>query len=257
MTEPSRPIRLYDEREVGKLLERATELQRQEGSRSLTPGGMSLSELEEIAAEAGIDPRYLRRAAAEMVSGGTEASGWERFTGEPLTLTQEAVLPGELPPEGFEAVVGAIQATAREHGQPSLLGRTLTWQAETPGKSRTLQVTVSVRNGETHVRVEERLHQLASGLFVGTTVGGGSGVGIGMGLPLALNVFGSALLAVAFPAAAVTFAYMTAREIYGRIVGKRRRALAGLVDAVVEAARESIAHRSLSDADGPLELPRG
>lgn len=257
MTDPPNLPRLYDEKDVGKLLKRATELQREEGTHASPGSGMSLAELEDIAGEAGIDPRFLRRAAAELASGGVEPVGWERLTGEQVTLIQETVVPGELPPDGFERVVAAIQSTAREHGQPSLLGRTLTWQAETAGKSRTIQVTVSVRHGETHVRAEERLHQLASGLFVGTTVGAGTGLGVGVGLPVALKVFGSALLAVAFPLAAITLTYMTAREIYARLVRKRRKALGALVDAVVVAATDAINDHALSDPDGPLELPRG
>jgi hypothetical protein len=257
MTESSHLPRLYDEKEVGKLLKRATELQREDGSGALPAGGMSLAELEEIAAEAGIDPRHLRRAAAEIASGAAEPEGWEHITGEQLTLVREAVVPGELDQDGFERVVGAIQRTAREHGQPSLLGRTLTWQAETAGKTRTIQVTVTARQGETHIRAEERLHQMASGIVVGTTVGGGVGVGMGVGLPIALNVFGSALLAVAFPLATVGLAFMISREAYRIVVGRRRRALGGLVEAVVEEATRAIADRALGEAEGPRELPRG
>lgn len=257
MTEPSNLPRLYDEKEVGKLLKRATELQREEGSRALPGGGMSLAELEDIAAEAGIDPRYLRRAASEMTSGTMEREGWERVLGERLMLVQEATVPGELDQEGFERVVSAIQRTSSEHGQPALLGRTLTWQAETANKMRTIQVTVTSRQGETHVRVEERLHQFASGLFAGTTLGGGLGVGMGMGLPVALEVFGSALLAVAFPLTTVTFAFMLAREIYRVRVGRRRVALARLTGAVVDEANAAIADRALAEPEGPLELPRG
>lgn len=66
MNEPSPPARLYDEKEMRRLLERATELQKEEGSTPVPGGGLSLAELEEIAGEAGIDPRYLRRAAAEL-----------------------------------------------------------------------------------------------------------------------------------------------------------------------------------------------
>jgi len=257
MAESSNLPRLYDETEVGKLLKRATELQQEEGARSLPSGGMSLAELEEIALEAGIDPRYLRRAAAELTSGDMEPEGWERLLGERVMLVQETVLPGELDAEGFERVVAAIQRTAREHGQPSLLGRTLTWQAETANKMRTIQVTVTSRQGETWVRAEERLHQLASGLFTGVSVGGGVGLGVGMGLPVALNVFGSALLAVAFPVTAVGLAFLTAKEIYRTLVRKRRVALATLVDAVVTEARDAIADRALAEPEGPYELPRG
>ena len=78
-----------------------------------------------------------------------------------------------------------------------------------------------------------------------------------MGLPLAINVFGSALLAVAFPAATVGLAFMVSREVYRVVVGRRRRALGGLVEAILEEATRAIADRALGEAEGPLELPRG
>lgn len=245
MNDPSNLPRLYDEKEVGKLLKRATELQREDGIRGRAGGGMSLAELEEIGAEAGIDPAFLRRAAAELASGDVDPTLWEQVAGEQMTLVREAVLPGELPPEGFERVVAAIQQSSREHGQPSLLGRTLTWQAETASKARTIQVTVSVRTGETHVRVEERLHQMASGVVVGTTMGGGMGLGMGVGLPLALNALGSALLGVAIPLGTVAVAFIASREIYRQVVRRRRRAVAALTEAVVTAVENAIAEHTL------------
>ena len=82
MTDANNLPRLYDEKEVGKLLERATELQREDPVRAAASGGLSLSELEEIAAEAGIDPdssaappRKWRRAARSPRAGrGSPAS---------------------------------------------------------------------------------------------------------------------------------------------------------------------------------------
>ena len=44
------------------------------------------------------------------------------------------------------------EATARVRGQDV----PLTWHAETQSKSRSLQIVVSARNGETHIRGEER-----------------------------------------------------------------------------------------------------
>jgi hypothetical protein len=257
MTDAANLPRLYDEKEVGKLLDRATELQRQHPARPSAAGSLSLAELEEIAAEAGIDPRFLRRAAAEMASGGAEHEGWERITGERLTLVREAVVSGELDQDGFERMVETIQMSSREHGQPSLLGRTLTWRAETPSKTRTIQVTVTSRDGETHIRVEERLHQMASGLFAGSVAVVGFGAGIGVGLPVALSVFGSAFLAVAFPLGSAALTLLACREIYRRIVRKRESRLDTLLDAMVEAANRIIANHTLGESDGPLELPRG
>jgi hypothetical protein len=257
MSDPNHLPRLYDDKEVGKLLERATELQRQDPARAPAAGGLSLTELEEIAAEAGIDPRFLRRAAAEMASGARAAEGWEMVTGERLTVVREAVVAGELDQEGFERVVEAIQVNARETGQPSLLGRTLTWQAETAGKTRTVQVIVTSRDGETHIRAAERLHQMASGLFAGTVVGVTAGVGLGVGLPVALTALASPLLAVAFPLGVSGLTLVGCRQIYRRIVRGRDNALSTLVDAVVEAAGAAIAARSLREPERPPELPRG
>lgn len=257
MTDSNNLPRLYDENEIGKLLERATALQREDPVRTAAPGGLSLAELEEIAAEAGIDPRFLRRAAAEMASGASSPEGWEHVTGERMTLVQEAVLPGELGPDGFERIVEAIQRTAQESGQPSLLGRTLTWTAETPGKTRVIQATVTSRDGETHLRVVERLHQMASGLFAGTVVGGGVGLGLGAGLPFALNVIGSGLLAGLFPLATIGLTLIGCREIYRRIVQRRDVAIRAMLDAMVVAAQQGIAEHALEHPERPLELPRG
>lgn len=257
MTDANNLPRLYDEKEVGKLLERATELQREDPVRAAASGGLSLAELEEIAAEAGIDPRLLRRAAAEMASSRAEPEGWERITGERLTLMHESVVAGELTEEGFERVVEAIQRTAQEHGQPSLLGRTLTWQAETAGKTRTIQATVTSRDGQTYMRVVERLHQMASGLFAGTVAGAGVGLGMAAGVPLAINVLGSGLLAFAFPMASVGLTLMACREIYRRIVRKREKAITAMMAAMVESASQSIADHAFRNPEPPPELPRG
>ena len=56
--------RRYSDREVARILERATELQRAEPS-ATNPEGLTLAELTEIAREAGIEPALLRRASAE------------------------------------------------------------------------------------------------------------------------------------------------------------------------------------------------
>jgi len=165
MSEPTEPPRVYGDKEIGRILKRATELQHDEPS---APGtGVTLSELEDIAAVAGIDPRYLRRAAVELDTGHGESSIWTRVIGDELMLVREAVLEGELDDDGFERIVAALQTGSREHGQPSLLGRTLTWRAETSSKTRTIQVVVSSRGGKTQLRLEEDLTQTAVGWMAG------------------------------------------------------------------------------------------
>jgi hypothetical protein len=236
MTEPTNLPRLYDEKEVTRLLKRATDLQREESRYPAPAGGLSLAELESIAGEAGIDPRWLRRAAAEMDTGEGAATLGARLAGEQTTLSREAVIPGELPEFGFERLVAVIQQVSREHGHPSLLGRSLTWQGETVNKTRSLQVVVSVRRGETFIRVEERLGQLAGAVF-GVSLGAvGSTLGLAVGLPVALEVLGSGLLAVGFPLGALALSFLGGREIYRSVVRRRRNVIADITDAL---ARET------------------
>lgn len=238
MTDPEGPPRVYGDEEIGRILKRATELQRREPT--APPAGVTLAELEEIAAEAGIDPTYLRRAALELETGTADPTIMTRLAGEELVIVREVTLPGELAEDGFERIVTAIQTSSREHGQPSLLGRTLTWRAETAGNTRTIQIVVTSRDGRTHVRAEENLTQMASGLFGGITAGAGLGIGLGVGLPIGIEVLGSALFATAAPIGAVALAYMASRGIYRTVVGRRRRAVDDLFARVVSEAKTAI-----------------
>jgi hypothetical protein len=249
--------RLYDEAEVGKILDRATAIQRQEPVRASGRSGLSLAELEEIALETGIDPKHLRRAALELDTGEIESTFGTRLRGEQTTLAMESTVAGELPDDAYERLVLVIQRGAKEHGQPSLLGRTLTWRAETANKTRTIQVIVSARRGETHIRVEERLHQFAAGLFGGVMGGVGGGVGLGVGIPIGLEVLGSALFATAFPLGIVALSYIGCREIYRAFVKRRRAALGELLAQVTESVADATAERSLDTPARPPEIPRG
>jgi hypothetical protein len=256
MIEPNEVDRVYDEREIGRILKRATELQHAEPS-APSASGVTLTELEEIAAEAGIDPTYLRRAALDIDSGATDRSFWATVVGEDILLNRAVTLPGELSDDGFERIVATIQTQTRLHGQPSLLGRTLTWGAETANKSRTLQIVVTSRDGRTDIRLEENLGQLAAGLFAGMTSGFGIGAGMGVGLPIGLKLLGSVAFAIAAPVGVMGLAYLGSRAIYRAIVRRRRQAISHLFDRVVREAEASIAATTVVGPKPAGELPAG
>ena len=64
MSDEHVPRRLFSEKEISRVLKRATELQDVEGPTETT--GLSMEELQQIAAEVGIDPRHLAVAVAEL-----------------------------------------------------------------------------------------------------------------------------------------------------------------------------------------------
>ena len=261
--DPSLPpslSRVYGDKEIGQILKRATELQEQEPS-APSSSGLTLPELEEVAIEAGINPRFLRRAALELGTGPTDPDFWTKVVGDELMLHRETTVPGELSDDGFERVASVIQIGTREQGHPSLLGRSLTWHAETANKTRSVQVTVTSRDGQTHVRLEENLNQLAGALFGGTVGGFGIGFGVGLGLPLGLGFFGSALVATAFPIGVVGLSFIGARQIYRAVTKSRRRVMSELFDKilaeVLACVEDPAEDRAVEGPKTPGQLPPG
>jgi hypothetical protein len=247
--------RVYGDKEIGQILKRATELQDTEPS-APSSSGLTLRELEEVAVEVGIDPRFLRRAALELEASPTDSGFWTRVTGDELMLVRETTVPGELNDDGFERVVSVIQLGTREHGQPSLLGRSLTWRAETPNKSRTVQITVTSRDGQTHVRLEENLHQLAGGVFGGGVGGVGVGVGVGMGLPLAGFLgLGGSLLAAVFPIGVLGLSYIGAREVYRTVANSRRAVMGGLFEKILAEVQACVKDPTLEGEKASEQQP--
>ena len=190
----------------------------------------------------------------ELDSRGQGVTGTSRLAGDQLTIVRETRLPGEIPDSGFERVVAAIQSSSHEHGQPSLLGRTLTWQAETASKTRSILLAVSARNGETRIRVEERLHQFAGGLFGGIMGGVGGGVGIGAGVPLA-QFLGSVTLGFAIPLGVLGLSYLGAREIYRAVANHRRKAIDALMELVTSEVQDAISSAAAEAGPEQKALP--
>ena len=247
--------RLYGDREVGLILKRATELQ--DTAPEPAGRGLSLQELEEIALEAGIDPAHLRRAAAEVEAGAPASGIATAFLGTSPTISLERVIPGEITEEVFEVLVPEIQHVDTGQGVPSLFGRTLTWRSNTPSNTRSLQLTVSSREGETQIRIEEQLHGFAGGLFGGLVGGGGAGIGVGVGVGVGVDVLGSVLFSVALPLGVIGGCYLIARSIFGSTMRRRQRTLHGLMERLTEIVEREIAQTTVEAPEprSTLEAP--
>lgn len=242
MSENERPSRHYSEKEVGLILRRATELQRSEPT-AADPTGFTLAELEDVAAEVGIDPTYLRRAAAELETG-LGSGPAELLLGAPLAFVLERTVPGEYPESGFEELVPLMQVATLGQGNASAVGKTLTWSSRSDTNTSSQQVLVTVRDGETLIRIEERLAGFAGGLFGGVLGGGGVGLGVGVGLPAGLAL--GLLPAVVLPVAIVGGAYLGTRAFFAKHVRKRRARMQDLLDQLAERVERDVAERTLS-----------
>lgn len=249
--DPMNLSRLYGEKEISLILKRATELQHDEPPMP-SADSMTLQELQDVAAEAGIDPAYLRRAALEVDAGTAEGSTWAKFAGEELVLVREITVPGELREDGFERIVAVIERGTSEHGQTSQLGRTLTWRYERALKHRTVQITVASRDGQTSVRLEENLKDLAGELFGASGVGGGM-VGFAIGANVGIGLVGALSSAVGL----LGLSYLGARQIYRAIVKRRRRVMGRLFESVLTEVNACLVDEALPSGNSPPELTAG
>lgn len=235
-SDPRTAIRRYGDREIARLLKKAAELQEEEARHELDGRGMTLTELQEVAAEAGIHPRYLQQAAARIDQPEKPGLG-AALAGTPLTVTVERTVPGELADEGFEQAVIEIRTAFRGSGNASMVGRTLMWTSDVMDHEISLQVTVSSRGGETRILAEERLHNLAAVIHFGVVVGAGTGVGVGVGMSVGLAVLASPLFAALFPAGLIGGLYAGSRHWLKKTGIKRRRKLEQLVDRIADYVR--------------------
>jgi hypothetical protein len=232
--------RRYSDAEVAAILSRAADL-----SVEQAPTATTLSELERIGKEAGLSPELIRQAAAEIGRGGKpvdKPSIWGRLFGR-LRLKHETVIPGELDDDGPQALLDAIQHQLGLPGALSQAGSSFVWSTtSSPQGGRAVTVHVSSKNGETTIRVEERLGNLAGGIWGGVMGGAGAtiasfaGVGGGIALgPIAavLGIGGGLLLS-----------YGGTRAIYEKAYNSRAEQLQALFGAVTDVVSE---HAALAD----------
>lgn len=229
------PARKYGDKDVAQILKRATELQRAEPG-ATDPEGLTLAELSEIAAEAGIDPTFLQRAAAEVSTRTPASSLAGKLAGAPMSVSVERVVPGELRPDQLDGIIPLIQQATDGQGTASAVGKTLTWSSRTDSNTSAQQVLVASRNGTTLIRVEEGFTGLARRLFGGIVGGVGVGGGVGFGGAIA-GIAGSAVLGFALPIAVIGGSYFAARSIFTRVVRSHEAAAVSLSDQIAEYVR--------------------
>jgi hypothetical protein len=222
------PDRRYGDTETEAILRRAAELQASGPVTPRTNTGLTLAELEGIAKEAGLDPVLIRQAAREIDR--PAAARPAPFLGAPTRLIAERTFEGDLSEEQWETMVGEIQRTLGTPGQISKVGRTRTWSVMGPlGTARAVNLTAVTADGQTTLRAEEPVGQLAGALF-GGIMGGLGGGGLGAALGIGLGVFHSGAVGAGLAIALLAGSYGLARTIFGSIARSRQQAMDELLD---------------------------
>jgi hypothetical protein len=228
--------RRFSDGEVARILQAAAELEAREPAER----GLSLSELERIGSEVGLDPAVVRRAALE-VDARDSGPGAGRLLGGPTELVAERVLQGEIGPGAHEALLDALRQETGDLGEVSAIGRQFGWRGDLDAKAK-LEVHVAPGEGRTTIRVRVTLDELAADVFGGRFVLIGGGLAFVM-VAATVNVLGLAagLLGGAFAAGG----FVAARQKYSWLAARYQTRVSSLVDALA---------RRVS-ASAPAELP--
>lgn len=172
MPRTDEPNRRYTVEETALILRRAARLQEDV---STEPEGFTLSEIEQIASEAGITPSQVARAAARV----GERSGSSYGAVSRFHLRQ--LVPRVVPPEGWSAIRDEISLLLRKPGRISRYDDGLEWVDEASDRE---WVRVEVRNleGAARVEVSADRHDEAAGLLTIAGILGASAAALGVGV---------------------------------------------------------------------------
>jgi len=202
----------FTDQEVALILQRAAEMERLGPSLDGVGGSLTLSELNEIAGEVGIDSRAIAAAASELgLHGELPGSPW---LGPPATQTETRLVPRELSDEEQTLLLRALEARLKRSGAVGeALGR-VTWVSNSA--QLTTEVALTVDEGTSRIDVEQRypgrirplMHILPGAFGFVAAVSLAAPVGL-LGLPLVAAAVAGGLAGVA---AGHGIWYLMARE---------------------------------------------
>ena len=118
--------RVYSDEEFALILRKAAELASRAESPATSSAGLTLTGMKSAAAQAGLDPALVERAA-RMLAATATASPLERLTGGPLRHSHEARFPIKLDENRAALLLSAVRITAglagmRDVGHSSPMG---------------------------------------------------------------------------------------------------------------------------------------
>ncbi|WP_163995265.1 hypothetical protein [Pyxidicoccus caerfyrddinensis] len=177
MEKPREPARHFTQQEAELILRRAAHLGTREASAEL-----SLEELERIAADAGISPESVRRAAESLEAPATLGTK-SLFFGESLSVSLERTLSVQLMPKNLERL--AVMMDDLMGGKGTVFHfrdeQRLTWTRKEQDGSLPEKVALWSNGGRLRVELMASQGALAGGLYGGVWGGVGGGLGIPLG----------------------------------------------------------------------------
>jgi hypothetical protein len=229
MVEGPRGDRRFTEREFAVILRKATELQKTgEGSAERT-AGLTLREIQQIAAEAGIDPDLVARAADAVARGAAPGEG-RRFWGPPGTFQLTAAIDRQLSADDLSRLMEVVRYEVRQPGSVHEVLGSVAWKSD--GKENAIEVRLTPRDGKTRIELlsEQTAYKAMFYILSGTT-----GFLASVLTLSSLDVAKPVVLAVSFLLAPLLGA-LAARPFWASWAGRQRERLSRLIGTLKEEA---------------------
>lgn len=231
--------RRFTDEEVALILREASEVQ--EGGRpGGVEGGLTLSQLKEIAVEVGLDPKNIEMAASRLAAYRNPAA--VPVLGTPVAPQFQRDVPGELSREDFAELLSTIRTVLGRRGITAVELNALEWKAQDYFGGR--YVSVVPGNGKTRVRVFGNFRDgmmtvgLVGGMAVTTLV---AGVLAALGLQ---DVVGAGILPIS-----ILVSVLPALGFWRWKYRKETQVMADLAEALDDHAVELIAKRTGPPSD--------
>ena len=220
--------RTYSEDEFALVLRKASELSRSPDL-ARQEEGLSLEEMKAIAAEAGIDPALIERAALTIPEV-EPSSALTRVLGGPLRMRSEVYVPRSLDASAAAHLLDLVRASIERQGKGDATESGMSWHSV--GEGSQIIVTAHAEGPGTRikVRVDRTGPLVATGLFtflgtlatgIAILAAGNAGLTAAIGVPL----FGAGVAGV-LAAARTAWGNMTRglQEQMGALTGAVSRA---------------------------------
>jgi hypothetical protein len=219
--------RRYSDEEFAVILRTASEVSERPNGRDPLPprGGLTLAEIKKIAAEVGLDPERVSRAAALLPTG--EDSVLTRLVGGGPRHRVEQTVKGLVPAGELGRLIQVARTKVAVQGETREVLGGLEWTGSTATTG--YGVSVTPRGGQTNLQAWTNQTETMAGIYGGV---GMSVMGI-VAVTLGKLVFGetdTGILAAVL--SGVPPAFLVARSVWKRAAKKHRRRLLELLDGI-------------------------
>jgi hypothetical protein len=154
MTGSQPPGRQYTDKEVRAILQRTVALQAtgDPANPAQSADGTTLDQLQQAAAELGLDPALVARAAAEVVADPDPGRGsW--LLGGPWSVDSDYIVEGMVTEDDWPLLLEEMRAATGRVGHPKTVGKAFEWLSLQPDG---LHVSLTPHGANTRVRVTAR-----------------------------------------------------------------------------------------------------